>query len=320
MNIDDNEKEPLVSVVVPVYNCEKYIGKCLASILEQEYQNIEIIVTDDGSSDKSAEIVKQKMNADSRIYLLQQQNMGVAIARNNAIDFAKGKYLLFVDADDFIGKSYIRELVDCAEKNQSQLVFCGYTMLEEQSGKSVRVMPKHYIQGISEEWAYIICVICSRMYLRQFWLDKKLSFISEEGSRGEDMPICIYTNAMAKNISMIQSCEYYYVQHEGSAMSAKKIFRFPYKAAVLYYRRIQHEGIQNNRDYLYMAMLKMFALFKYKLYQKADKKEKEYFSHYINTEYKNDMKAMKKAWFRLLWKIDLPLQHKVAITLLCIRH
>lgn len=317
--MNDN-KMPLVSVIVPVYNGEKYIQKCLDSISAQEYSNIEVIVVDDGSNDTSADIVADKARRDSRIRLLQQPNQGVAIARNHGVKHAKGKYLLFVDADDYIGKSYIRELVECAEENQSELVFCGYTMVDEQNGRKTQIRPKYYEQGVREEWAYIICVICSRMYLREFWERQNLEFIYEEGARGEDMPICIYTNAMAKNICMIQSCEYYYVQHEGSAMSAEKIFRFPYKAAALYYRRIRQEGIQNSQKYLYMAMLKMFALFQYKLYRKADQKEKEYFSHYICTEYKDDLRAMKKAWSELIWKIDLPLQHKVAITLLCIRY
>lgn len=311
---------PLVSVIVPVYNCEKYIGKCLASISAQEYRNVEVIVVDDGSSDKSADIVADQQKQDGRIRLIKQQNQGVAIARNYGIKHATGKYLLFVDADDYIGKSYIRELVECAELNQSELVFCGYTMVDEQKGRKTQIRPKYYEQGVREEWAYIICVICSRMYLREFWERSHLEFIYEEGARGEDMPICIYTNAMAKKISMIQSCEYYYVQHEGSAMSAEKIFRFPYQAAALYYRRIRQEGIQNSQKYLYMAMLKMFALFQYKLYRKADQKEKEYFAHYISTEYRDDLKVMKKAWSELIWNIDLPLQHKVAITLLCIRY
>lgn len=316
----DNIENPLVSVIVPVYNYSKYIEKCINSLLTQNYENIEIIVIDDGSSDNSYEIADKIAQKDTRVKTYRQENKGVSAARNYGADMAKGKYLLFVDADDYVGQTYIQKLVENAEKNQSELCFCGYTMIDEVSGKQTKIVPRYYEQGKREEWAYVICITFSRIYLREFWQQNEIRFIQEKDSRGEDMPVCIYTNAMASKITMIHDCDYYYVQHEGSAMNTDKIFRFPYKAAAYYYNRIKKEGIKNNRKYLYMAMLKMFALFEYKLYRKASKTEKKYFADYISAEYNDDLTAMKKEWWRLIWKIDLPIQHKVAISLLCLKY
>lgn len=111
----------LVSVIVPVYNAEKYIDRCIKSILDQTYTNIEIIVVDDGSADESL----QKINTilDERIRVYSQGNKGVSAARNLGIEKSTGDYLLFVDADDYIDKKMVEELINKVE-NDSTLVFC----------------------------------------------------------------------------------------------------------------------------------------------------------------------------------------------------
>lgn len=101
MNTSKNQlNQPLVSVIIPAYNAEVFIAKTLESVLSQTYQNIEVLVVDDGSSDKTAEIVKSFAQKDSRISLLQQSNAGVAAARNLAIEKSRGEYIAPIDADD----------------------------------------------------------------------------------------------------------------------------------------------------------------------------------------------------------------------------
>ena len=97
----DNFVKGLVSVIVPVYNAEKYISKTIESALKQSYKNIEVILVDDRSSDSSAEIIKMYQDADSRVvYYLQEKNMGAGYARNKALELAKGQYVAFLDSDD----------------------------------------------------------------------------------------------------------------------------------------------------------------------------------------------------------------------------
>lgn len=129
--------EKLVSAIIPVYNCEKYIEKCLRSVVVQSYRNIEILVVNDGSTDSSQEIIDKISSFDTRVKALYQENRGVAAARNYALSFANGDYYIFIDGDDFIGSDYIKDLVECAVKNQSELVICGYTLTYTNKTKTV---------------------------------------------------------------------------------------------------------------------------------------------------------------------------------------
>jgi len=112
------QNKPLVSIVVPVFNAEMYLEKCLGSITKQEYPNLEVIVVNDGSSDASGEIIESYALNDSRYIVYNQKNRGVSAARNKGISLAKGDYVTFIDADDVIHKVFIRRLVnDLLEKN-----------------------------------------------------------------------------------------------------------------------------------------------------------------------------------------------------------
>ncbi len=105
------ENSDLVSIVVPVYNTEKYLKKCLDSVLAQDYENLEIILIDDGSTDGSVKIIDDYQKRDQRIVSIHQKNGGQSRARNVGIKMATGKYLCFVDSDDEIDKSYVSEMI-----------------------------------------------------------------------------------------------------------------------------------------------------------------------------------------------------------------
>ena len=107
---------PLISVVVPIYNVEKYLKKCLDSILSQSYTNLEIILVDDGSPDNCGKICDEYRNKDSRIIVIHKKNGGLSSARNAGIDICKGEYLSFIDSDDFISPTYIEDLYSAINK------------------------------------------------------------------------------------------------------------------------------------------------------------------------------------------------------------
>lgn len=117
--------EPKVSIVVPVYNAEKYICRCIDSILNQTYKNFEVILIDDGSTDNSLEILKGYALKDIRLKVLSQKNSGPSSARNTGILIAKGEYLIFIDIDDYIDKDYLAVLYNEIKKG-FDLVFMGY--------------------------------------------------------------------------------------------------------------------------------------------------------------------------------------------------
>ncbi len=109
---------PLISIVVPAYNCEKYITKCLDSILEQTYKNWECIIIDDGSTDTSGKICDNFSEQDKRFRVIHKSNGGVSSARNKGIDVALGKYITFIDSDDFIAPDYITDLAKHCHSNE----------------------------------------------------------------------------------------------------------------------------------------------------------------------------------------------------------
>ena len=107
-----------VSIIVPVYNVEKYLEKCLDSIVKQTYENIEIILVDDGSTDKSGTILDQYAEMDNRISVIHKKNEGVSTARNTGIEAARGEYICFADADDYLMPDYVEYLLTLAvDKN-----------------------------------------------------------------------------------------------------------------------------------------------------------------------------------------------------------
>ena len=110
-------KNKLVSIIIPLYNCEKYIEKCLNSLIKQTYRNIEIIVVDDGSKDSSLSVCKELSKKDKRIKVFPKKNGGVSSARNYGISKANGYYLCFVDADDWVDEKYCESLVTGYDKN-----------------------------------------------------------------------------------------------------------------------------------------------------------------------------------------------------------
>ena len=117
----------LVSVIVPVYNGEKYLKVCIESIRQQSYKNLEIIIINDGSSDKSHEIAKGIASEDKRVIYIEQENKGVSSARNTGIDVAKGEFIVFVDCDDTIENNYVELLLDKSTRSKLDIVASGYT-------------------------------------------------------------------------------------------------------------------------------------------------------------------------------------------------
>lgn len=121
----ENQKLPLVSVIVPCYNSEQYIAKCIDSVLMQDYPNIEIIVVDDGSSDKSLEILKKIELNERKVKVFAQSNSGACVARNKGLELSSGQYIKFLDSDDNLLPGVIKKQVDFSElkKNQDKIVY-----------------------------------------------------------------------------------------------------------------------------------------------------------------------------------------------------
>jgi len=116
----------LISIIVPIYNVEIYLEKCLNSIINQTYKNIEILLINDGSSDNSLRICKKYQKKDKRIVLINKKNGGLSSARNAGIDKASGNYLLFIDSDDYIEIDMIEKLYNNIKSNNADISICNF--------------------------------------------------------------------------------------------------------------------------------------------------------------------------------------------------
>ncbi len=141
------EQNELVSIIIPVYNAEQYLGECIQSIIEQDYENWELILVDDGSKDESYKICLEYAKADTRIRVFHNENHGVSFTRNFGMSEAKGAYLCFIDADDKILPDYIRHLRNGIIETNADVVFCGYQFLYE----------NHYVQKVPRIKAGTYC-------------------------------------------------------------------------------------------------------------------------------------------------------------------
>lgn len=253
-------QDVLVSIIVPVYNCKNFIKECLCSALEQSYSNIELIVIDDGSTDGSDKIIKEVTEGKENVVSIRQINAGVSAARNAGIQNATGKYLLFLDGDDYIGTDYVYHLVEAAEQYDSDLVIGGYIKVDTEKNMLDRVVPGIYIPFEHEEWACRITAVCSRIYKKEVWDKYEMRF--EEGVRGEDVPISLFFNAMCKNIKTIQVAEYYYVQHSGSTthnFRGLQKFKLPYKTIENVLKKVNDIGEVNSREFFELGFMRFFT-------------------------------------------------------------
>lgn len=136
----------LVSLIIPVYNAEEYLNRCINSILNQSYKNFEAIFVNDGSKDKSLEILNSYSQSDSRIKIINQKNMGLTGARNTALKIISGKYLMFIDSDDIIKKNYIEENIKVMNKYNCDLTIFNFNrILLDNSEKPIKVFDGYEI-------------------------------------------------------------------------------------------------------------------------------------------------------------------------------
>lgn len=121
----------LISVIIPIYNVSKYLGRCIESVLNQTYTDIEIILVDDGSTDGSGKICDEYSDKDSRVSVIHKENGGLSDARNCGIMSAQGSYICFVDSDDFIHPHMIQRLKEVADETNADITICGFHWIEE---------------------------------------------------------------------------------------------------------------------------------------------------------------------------------------------
>ena len=214
--------EPLISIIIPVYKVEKYIHKCIDSVLNQTYHNIEIILVDDGSPDKCPEICDQYAKKDLRIKVIHVANGGQSAARNRALDIINGQYVSFIDSDDYVSKDFVYKLYQRMIKDNSDIVMCDYysvdlndNKLEKKDFSENKIVNENDFWQMESTHYYMHCVaLWNKLFKREIWSSLRLKV----GKYAEDNFAMTQYIPKVRRISVLDEKLYFYLQREDSAV------------------------------------------------------------------------------------------------------
>lgn len=244
----------MISVIVPVYNVENYLDRCIASIVSQSYRELEIILVDDGSSDSSGSICDEWAKKDSRILVLHQNNAGVSSARNAALRIAKGDFFAFVDADDYIRADMLEQLLS-ALTDDVDFSVCGFNTVENEIISQVMCDEKKQVNSAEAarlciqkgEWGL---VIWNKLFRRSTIFSNSESVrFPEDIFIGEDALWLIEVCCRTRTAVYVPEACYNYIKRQNSAVYRSKRERLVessasrYESAVRGYEILKNAGI-----------------------------------------------------------------------------
>ncbi len=288
-------RENQISVIVPVYNVETYLARCVDSILAQTYQNLEVILVDDGATDSSGAICDDFAAKDSRVRVIHKANGGLSSARNAGLEAATGEYIAFVDSDDWIEPDAYAHLLHLMQKYQVQLA-CGgrYDVSGKTGERTVGLCPKKEEVISGEELAGRIFLwdgcdssACDKLYHHSL----VKNFRYPEGKVCEDVPVTYKIVLQAKQAAMSDRPFYNYYHRAGSISMAsaitEKTFHFSRHTEEIYpYIRANHPGIEPQARYLRVRSLSHILL----LLEQSEAEVRQQFA----AEYRHAGKELKK--------------------------
>lgn len=245
------KNSPLVSVIIPVYNVERYLRRCLDSVVNQTYRNLEIILVDDGSPDRCPEICDEYAERDSRIKVIHKKNGGQSEARNIAIDICRGEYIAFIDSDDLVSTWYIENLYTAINNHSVKFAICETICFSDYSeiGRheslysskllSKRSAIKSYCSLFPRKSVPFLAPFC-KLYHRSLFQELRFPV----GCIYEDSLLNYKLIDLVDEIAYINEPLYYYYMRENSTMGQKerhdyKIVLRPYQEAIAYFESLQ---------------------------------------------------------------------------------
>ncbi|MBS6600274.1 MAG: glycosyltransferase family 2 protein [Clostridium sp.] len=247
----------MVSIIIPVYNVEEYIEECLKSILAQTYKDIELLIVDDGSTDNSLGLIREYENKFKKIRIFTQQNKGVSEARNLALNYVSGEFVLYIDPDDFLEPNMIEKMVNKAEKYNSDITICGYYLYYSKDNANNKI----FTYGINENKTLssleVIDMMLNYKLQGQLWnkLFKKDLLINnnfkfEPGRYIQDIFPVFKMVLKSSNITFIDEPLYYYRQRMSSTVNkkSKKLAEDYFHAMYSIMNYVKEENIKVNKN------------------------------------------------------------------------
>lgn len=221
---------PLVSVIIPIYNTEKFLSKCINSVLAQTLKDIEVLLIDDGSTDGSGKICDEYVRKDKRIHAIHIPNQGVSHARNKGLEAAKGKYIYFMDSDDWIETDMISTLYQLIQTNKADLSTCGYLIEDEDenilykiNGKSTYTLDKwDAIHSLFHDKYYKYKGnLWDKLYNKEIIERNKLRF-NEQIYYNEDRLFIFQYLSFCQYVIYTTIPYYHYIMRSSSAMNSSQ--------------------------------------------------------------------------------------------------
>lgn len=229
-----NKMNDLISIIIPVYNVEKYVEKCVNSALKQTYQNLEIILIDDGSTDNSGKICEKLSSNDNRIKVFHKKNGGLSDARNYGIERATGNYIMFIDSDDWIENDTVELSLAKAIKDKADIVIFGISKDYDNGKKKVRIPTVSGIYNSEESIALLNSFKCFDVSACNKFYNIKLfgNIRFPVGKLCEDFYTIYLLFSKANKITVLNEAKYHYFQRANSITRNKKVNMDHYYASL----------------------------------------------------------------------------------------
>lgn len=280
-----------VSIIIPVYNVEIYIEKCINSLINQTLKEIEFIFVNDGTKDNSVSIIKKYQKEDKRIKLIEKENGGQASARNLGLKYAKGEYIAFVDSDDYVKENMYELMYNKAKKNDLDIVMCNNFLVYKDKIEEFEsnITTKKEEKIAPEKYIILSPSPCNKIIKKEY-LDK-CKFLFPEGIIYEDLASIPLLGLNQPKIVYLNEPLYYYVQSDTSTMRNKEYkqkYEDIFKAIKYLYNNMIDKNYNQELEYLltyHYLYLGSLNFYKYKKYKNIDK-------------IANDMKIYAPNWYK----------------------
>jgi len=314
----------LVSIIVPVYNAERFLSRCISSILDSTYKNFELILVDDGSKDNSPGICDQFAQKDKRVIIIHKRNEGVTKARIDGYNRSLGDYVTFIDADDYVSDDYLERLLNTAKQNNSDVVSCQYYNVRKEVAEPCKKMitGRYEKEGIErilyDSNSYYIkhnklpfaVFLWGKLYKKDILHDSL-----EKGMNlwhGEDFACILYLLIHKVNsITMIDDYLYYYVRHENQVTSVLREDMWKgYQDCWERLIEIDKGGVWKNQMPYRIKNSAMTCIYRYKKANLASSTFIEKLKEISNS------KIMSTYVFKNICSLSIPLKDKVKLYLL----
>lgn len=263
----------LVSIIVPVYNVSAYLDKCVQSLVNQTYKNLEILLIDDGSTDTSGLICDSFAEQDSRVNVFHTKNQGQGTARNLGIKESRGDYIAFVDSDDYLGDTHFEKALKQIKKND--ILCTGYTKITTNGYiTECRSLPSY------QQSKYILFSVCCKLFKQQFILNNNLKF--QNTNLGEDIIFSLRALSLTNQVAISDLNDYFYITNINSTTHI--VYKHLDNKIQYIFKEI-NEIINENPYYLKQDRhLVSFAIIKMALFliQQTNKNQQTSSENYVN--------------------------------------